>query len=159
MSFIEREDVMTMMSGFVSLLWTELFQYDIGTLPRITYADSMERYGIDRPDNRYGLELHDISAIAAKTDFVVFKEALEKSRMGRGGVVKAIRVPTPNEKITRKLLDGYSDFAKIFKCIQDYSYNGPFILQAFRDDEGLEIFKTQLTWLRARLEVEDRNLG
>ena len=116
MSFVEREDVMEMMTGFVRGLWTELFSYDIGTVERITYWDAMERYGIDRPDNRYGLELHDISAIAAKTDFVVFKEALEKSRMGRGGVVKAIRVPTPNEKITRKLLDGYSDFAKIFKA-------------------------------------------
>jgi sugar phosphate isomerase/epimerase len=54
---------------------------------------------------------------------------------------------------------GSADFAKIFKCVQDCGYNGPFIMQAFRDDEGLEIFKTQLTWLRARLEVEDRNLG
>ena len=76
MSFIEREDVMTMMSGFVSLLWTELFQYDIGTLPRITYADSMERYGIDRPDTRYDLEIRDVSAIVAKTEFAVFKDAL-----------------------------------------------------------------------------------
>jgi L-ribulose-5-phosphate 3-epimerase len=52
---------------------------------------------------------------------------------------------------------GSADFAKIFKSVHDFGYNGPFIMQAFRDDEGLEIFKTQLTWLRSRLKVEDRN--
>ena len=54
---------------------------------------------------------------------------------------------------------GSANFSKTFKCIQNYGYTGPFIMQAFRDDEGLEIFKTQLTWLRSFLEVEDRNLG
>ena len=54
---------------------------------------------------------------------------------------------------------GSANFPKIFKCVQNYGYTGPFIMQAFRDDEGLEIFKTQLTWLRSCLEVEDRNLG
>lgn len=54
---------------------------------------------------------------------------------------------------------GSADFAKIFKCIQDYSYNGPFILQAFRDDEGLEIFKTQLTWLRGLINSIDESNG
>jgi hexulose-6-phosphate isomerase len=54
---------------------------------------------------------------------------------------------------------GNADFAKIFKCVQDCGYNGPFIMQAFRDDEGLDVFKLQLDWLRSHLEVEDRNLG
>ena len=54
---------------------------------------------------------------------------------------------------------GSANFSKIFKCVQNYGYTGPFIMQAFRDDEGLEIFKTQLAWLRSCLEVEDRNLG
>jgi aspartyl-tRNA synthetase len=116
MSFIEREDVMDMMTGFVRGLWTELFQYDVGSVPRITYWDSMERYGIDRPDTRYGLELTDVSDIAGKTEFAVFKDALALSKNGRGGVVKAIRIPTPNEKLTRKVLDGYSEFAKTFKA-------------------------------------------
>ena len=124
MSFIEREDVMSMMSGFVKGLWQELFTYDVGTIARITYADSMERFGIDRPDMRYGLETRDISAIAAKTDFAVFKDALAlvktgpdgTAATGKRGVVKAIRVPTPNEKITRKILDSYSEFAKTFKA-------------------------------------------
>jgi aspartyl-tRNA synthetase len=116
MSFVEREDVMNMMTGFARGLWAELFNYDIGEVPRMTYWDAMERFGIDRPDTRYGLEIADVSDIAAKTEFGVFKEALEKSKNGRKGVVKAIRVPTPNEKLTRKVLDGYSEFAKTFRA-------------------------------------------
>jgi sugar phosphate isomerase/epimerase len=54
---------------------------------------------------------------------------------------------------------GSADFAKIFKCVQDCGYNGPFIMQAFRDDEGLEIFKTQLTWLRSLINSIDESNG
>jgi aspartyl-tRNA synthetase len=116
MSFVEREEVMSMMSGFARGLWKELFNYDVGEVPRMTYHDAMERFGIDRPDTRYGLEIRDVSAIAAKTEFAVFKDALAKSRAGKSGVVKAIRIPSPNEKLTRKVLDGYTEFAKTFKA-------------------------------------------
>ncbi len=116
MSFVEREDVMGMMTGFARGLWKELFNYDIGEVPRMSYWDAMERFGIDRPDTRYGLETRDVSAIAAKTEFAVFKDALDKEKAGRKGVVKAIRIPAPNEKLTRKVLDGYSEFAKTFKA-------------------------------------------
>jgi len=116
MSFVEREDVMDMMTGFARGLWKEIFNYDIGDVPRMTYWDAMERFGIDRPDTRYGLEIRDVSDIAAKTEFGVFKEALAKVKNGRKGVVKAIRVPAPNEKLTRKVLDGYSEFAKTFRA-------------------------------------------
>ena len=92
MSFVEREDVMEMMTGFVRGLWSELFNYDIGTVQRMTYWDAMERYGIDRPDTRYGLEITDVSDIAANTEFAVFKDALGLTKAGRKGVVKAIRI-------------------------------------------------------------------
>jgi len=116
MSFVEREDVMDMMTGFARGLWKDLFNYDIGEVPRMTYWDAMERFGIDRPDTRYGLEIRDVSDLAAKTEFAVFRDAIAKVKSGRKGVVKAIRVPTPNEKLTRKVLDGYSEFAKIFRA-------------------------------------------
>ena len=54
---------------------------------------------------------------------------------------------------------GSADFSKIFKCVQNYGYSGPFILQAFRDDEGLQIFKTQLKWLKELLDSVDEKLG
>ena len=117
MSFVEREDVMSMMTGFVRGLWTELFQYDIGQVPMMTYAEAMERYGIDRPDTRFDLHIHDVSDLAAGCDFKVFQEALAKrSATGRKGVVKCIRVPGGAEKLTRKMTDGYSEWVRTFKA-------------------------------------------
>ena len=117
MSFVEREDVMSMMTGFVRGLWTELFQYDIGQVPMMTYAEAMERYGIDRPDTRFDLHIHDVSDLAAACDFKVFQEALAKrSPAGRKGVVKCIRVPGGAEKLTRKMTDGYTEWVKTFKA-------------------------------------------
>ena len=117
MSFVEREDVMSMMTGFVRGLWTELFQYDIGQVPMLTYAEAMERYGIDRPDTRFDLHIHDVSDLAAACDFKVFQEALAKrSATGRKGVVKCIRVPGGAEKLTRKMTDGYSEWVRTFKA-------------------------------------------
>ena len=54
---------------------------------------------------------------------------------------------------------GSANFSKIFKCVQNYGYTGPFIMQAFRDDEGHEIFKTQLTWLRSLINSIDESNG
>ncbi|MBM4113672.1 MAG: aspartate--tRNA ligase [Phycisphaerae bacterium] len=116
MSFADRDDVMTMMSGFTRTLWREVLGHEVGEIPRMTWRDAMERYGIDRPDTRFGLELRDVSDLAAKTEFAVFKDALAKSRAGRKGCVKALRVPGGAEKITRKMLDAYGEFVKGFRA-------------------------------------------
>jgi aspartyl-tRNA synthetase len=127
MSFVDREDVMSMMGGFARGLWTELFGIDIGEIPRITWAEAMETYGIDRPDTRFGLPIRDVSAIASLTSFRVFSEALAKrSPSGRSGVVKALRVPGGAETLTRKVTDGYSEWSKGFKAggIPNAKWNG-----------------------------------
>jgi len=117
MSFIERSDIMDMMSGFVAGLWTELFSYDVGTLPRITWIDAMEKYGIDRPDTRFDLFIQDVSDLAAKCDFGVFQQALAKrSPTGKSGVVKCLKIPGGAEKLTRKMTDGYSEWVKTFRA-------------------------------------------
>ncbi len=117
MSFVDRDDVIHMMSGFTRGLWLELFQHDIGEIPRMTWTEAMERYGIDRPDTRFGLPIEDISDLAAHCDFKVFQEALaKKSPAGRSGVVKCIRVPGGAEKLTRKLTDGYSEWVRTFRA-------------------------------------------
>ena len=110
MSFVEREDVMVVMEGYVRALWKGVLGVEVPTLDRMTYREAMDRYGVDRPDRRFGLELVDVSDLAAKTDFKVFTGALAKPR----GIVKAIRVPGGAEKLTRKLTDGYSEFVKQF---------------------------------------------
>lgn len=110
MSFVKREDIMHMMEGFVRRMWKEILGFDVPPIQRMTYQEAMNRFGIDRPDTRYGLELVDISDLAAKTEFGVFKDALAKPK----GCVKAIRAPGGAEKLTRKITDGYSEFVKQF---------------------------------------------
>ncbi|GJM19932.1 MAG: aspartate--tRNA ligase [Phycisphaeraceae bacterium] len=110
MSFVERDQVLEVMEGYARALWKELAGYDAPTFKRITYRESLDRYGIDRPDLRFGLELVDVSDLVAKTDFKVFTGALEKPK----GVVKAIRIPQGATKLTRKITDGYSEFVKLF---------------------------------------------
>jgi aspartyl-tRNA synthetase len=119
MSFVRREHVMTMMEGFVRRLWKEVAGVDVPPLRRMTYREAMEKYGIDRPDLRYGLEIHDVSELAGRTEFPVFRDALAKGAdrprySAHRGVVKAIRVPGGAEKLTRKITDGYTEFVKGF---------------------------------------------
>ena len=110
MSFVDRDIVLEIMEAFMRTVWREMKGVEVPPVERMTYADAMARYGSDRPDTRYGLELVDVSDIAAKTDFKVFTGALAKRR----GVVKAIRVPGGAEKLTRKITDGYSEWIKQF---------------------------------------------
>jgi aspartyl-tRNA synthetase len=119
MSFVRRDQVMEMMEGFVRRLWKEMAGVDVPPMQRMTYREAMERFGIDRPDTRYGLEIRDISHIAAKADFAVFRDALAKGAdapkySSRRGVVKAIVVPGGADKLTRKMTDGYTEFVKGF---------------------------------------------
>jgi len=106
MSFITRNDIIGMITGLVTRIWKETLGVDIGTIPHMTYAEAMEKYGIDRPDLRFGLELVDVSSIAKTADFNVFRNAVES-----GGIVKAIRVPG-GATLTRKQLDGYTEHVK-----------------------------------------------
>ncbi len=112
MSFVDREDVISMMSGFVSGLWKEILGHEIGAIPTMTWHEAMERFGIDRPDTRFGLEITDVSDIARTADFRVFADALAKPN----GVVKAIRVPGGAETLTRKLTDAWGEWVKTFKA-------------------------------------------
>jgi len=112
MSFVDRDDVMEIMSGFVRRIWKEMLGVEIGEIPVMSYRDVMERYGIDRPDLRFGLEIEDVSDLAGRTEFVVFTEAMEKPN----GVVKAMRIPGGAAKLSRKMTDGYSKFVQDFQA-------------------------------------------
>ncbi|MBL0926365.1 MAG: aspartate--tRNA ligase [Phycisphaerales bacterium] len=119
MSFVQREDVMAMMEGFARRLWKEALGIEVPPIRRMSYREALETYGIDRPDLRYGLPIADISEIARKADFKVFQDALIKGAdrprfSSKRGVVKALRVPGGAEKLTRKITDGYTEWAKTF---------------------------------------------
>lgn len=119
MSFVRRDQVMETMEGFVRRLWKDIVGYDVPPMRRMSYREAMEDYGIDRPDTRYELKVKDISPFAAKMDFAIFRNALEKGKdrpafNSKKGVVKALRVPGGADKLTRKITDGYTEFVKTF---------------------------------------------
>ena len=90
MSFVNESDVLTLIEGLYAGIVRELTpQFKVKTpFPYLTYADAMARYGSDKPDLRYGLEMADVSDLAAETEFRVFHGILE-----RGGIIKAMAVP------------------------------------------------------------------
>ena len=87
-SFISRDDIMAMAEGLVRALWAEGGQPVTTPFPRLTYADAMERFGCDRPDLRYGLEIVDATAAFAPLDFMVTQTAI-----AAGGRVRGLVVP------------------------------------------------------------------
>ncbi len=101
MSFVDVEDVLEIVEGFIRYLYKTVLDTEIPTpLPRLTYKDAMERYGSDKPDTRFGMEIQNISDAVADSEFVVFKSALEM-----GGSVRAIVVPDAADTYTRKEID------------------------------------------------------
>jgi aspartyl-tRNA synthetase len=107
MSFVDREDVFRIVSGLVRTLWQHGKAVDIGEhIPRMTYAEAMGRYGIDKPDLRFGLELVDIGDIALKSDFQVFRNAIEK-----GGLVKALNAKGAGAVLSRADIDKVGEVA------------------------------------------------
>ena len=109
MSFIDQGDVLKMIEGLVGRIWKEILGVEVpNPIPRMTYAEAMDRYGSDRPDLRFGMELVDVGDLAAKTDFGVFKSVLESK-----GLVKAICVPGGGA-MTRKETDALAEWAKGF---------------------------------------------
>jgi aspartyl-tRNA synthetase len=102
MSFVTREDVIAVGETLVSTLWREIVGYEIGLpLPRMTYADAMSRFGSDKPDLRFGLELTDLSAYFAGTSFRVFQAPY----------VGAVVMPGGGSQ-SRREFDAWQDWAK-----------------------------------------------
>jgi aspartyl-tRNA synthetase len=109
MSFVGREDVMAVVEGMIALLFKELKGIEIERpLPRLTYEEAMNRFGSDKPDMRFGLEIRDFSGVLGGCQFKVFASAIQK-----GGVVKGIRIPKGGE-LSRKDLDDMTPFAATF---------------------------------------------
>ncbi|NCB29944.1 MAG: aspartate--tRNA ligase [Clostridia bacterium] len=112
MSFVDRDDVLEVNEGFIARLLKETLNYDVKLpLPRLSWQEAMDRYGSDKPDTRYGMELCDVSEIAKACDFSVFSGAVEA-----GGSVRCINVKGGADQFPRKKLDELSEFAKIYRA-------------------------------------------
>ncbi|MBN1627923.1 MAG: aspartate--tRNA ligase [Deltaproteobacteria bacterium] len=106
MSFTGEEGVMAIFEEMMKDLFKTVLGKEIAIpIPRMEYTEAMDRFGCDRPDMRFGMELKDISGIAARSDFNVFRQALET-----GGCVKAIKVENAAADFSRKILDELSRF-------------------------------------------------
>ncbi len=112
MSFVDEEDVMTMNEGFIKRVFKEILNVDVQTpFRRIPYDEAMNRYGIDKPDTRFGLELVDLSDLLGGCEFKVFSGAL-----ANGGSVRGINVKGAASTLSRKEIDKLTDFCKTYKA-------------------------------------------
>lgn len=153
MAFVERDDVLGMIDGLVSHVVKQVKDIDLPTpLARYTYADVMERYGSDKPDLRFGMELIDIGDVGVASSFGVFKSVVES-----GGRVRGINAKGAGDKYSRRLLDkDLKDF------VGDYGAKGlaymkvaggkleSTIAKFFTDEQQQEIIK--------RMDGEDGDL-
>ena len=112
MSFVDQDDVIAVNEGFLKRLFKEVLDVDI-TLPlrRLPYEEAMNRFGSDKPDTRFGMELIDLSQVLKGTAFKVFAGALET-----GGSVRAIVAKGAADKLSRKEIDKLTDFVKGYQA-------------------------------------------
>jgi aspartyl-tRNA synthetase len=105
-SFITQDDIIELTEGLIAALWKEV-GFDVpASFQRMTYADAMERYGSDRPDLRYGLELFDASEVFGDTEF-----SIARSAIAQGGRVRGVRIPG-GATLSRKQVDEIEAGAK-----------------------------------------------
>lgn len=141
MSFVEETQVLDLVEGMMVHGLKEGFGIEVKTpFPRLTYQDAMRRYGSDKPDTRFAMELIDVSALAGKSEFKVFAGAIEN-----GGVVQGLCVKGQAEHYSRKAIDNLTKF------VGDYGARGlawakitaegvtGSISKFYRDDAGAEL--------------------
>lgn len=108
MSFVDVEDIQNIVEGYIKTLFKEVLDKDILLpLPRLTYKEAMERYGSDKPDTRFGMEIQDISDLVKTCGFGVFTGAIEN-----GGSVRAVIAKNASGTYTRKEIDRLTEFVR-----------------------------------------------
>lgn len=111
LSFVDEEDIMDINERMMKKVFGDLLNVEITLpIPRMTYQEAMERFGSDKPDIRFGMELVNISDVVAETDFAVFKGALEQ-----GGSVRAINAKGCGN-FPRKQIDSLVEFVKTYRA-------------------------------------------
>lgn len=109
-SFLSQEDIMALMEKMMSKLMKEVKGVEVATpFPRMGYDEAMSRYGSDKPDTRFGLELVDVSEIVKESGFKVFASAVSS-----GGQVKAINVKGAAAQYSRKDIDALTEFVAVY---------------------------------------------
>lgn len=134
-SFMSQEDIIALIEQMMKKVMKDVKGIDITTpFPRLTYQEAMERYGSDKPDTRFGLELVDASEIVKDSEFKVFA-----STVANGGQVKGINVKQSADQYSRKDIDALTEFVKIYGAkglawikVTEEGFTGP--IAKFFDD-------------------------
>ncbi len=142
MSFVGEEDVMGVAEGMINTLFKEVLGRNVAVpFQRLPYAEAMDRFGLDKPDLRFGLELKDVSDIVKASGFKVFAGVVEK-----GGMVKALNAKGCIE-FSRKEIDDLTEFAAVYKAkglawikVKEDGWQSP-IAKFFTDEEKEKLAK------------------
>jgi len=112
MSFVDEEDIYLLIEGMLKKVFKECMDLDLNTpFPRLKFDDSMERYGCDKPDLRFGMELINLNEVFQDTTFTIFKNCLDNK-----GVIKGINLKGSAMKFSRKDIDGFAEEVKKFNA-------------------------------------------
>ena len=136
MSFVGEEDLMAISEGMMASVFDAVRGTPLTTpFPRLTWDEAMDRYGLDKPDTRFGLELKDVSHIVAGSGFKVFANVVKK-----GGIVKALNAKGCID-FSRKEIDDLTDFVAVYRAkglawikVRDDAWQSP-IAKFFTDEE------------------------
>ena len=120
MSFVDEEDVWGVVEGLMQEIFKKIKNVELAPFRRIAYTECMSKYGSDKPDLRFGMELNPVNHIFENTEFGVFKTILEAN-----GLINMIVVKNAADKYSRKALDQLQDYAKIYgaKALSFLKYN------------------------------------
>ena len=124
MSFVSEDDVMTLTEGILSNIMQEVKNIDIRLpIKRMTYDEAIDKYGSDKPDTRFDLEIQDITKIFKNTEFSVFKNVINEK-----GIINAIVVNNKADNFSRKDIDKLTEFVKTYKAnaLSFLKYNNEF---------------------------------
>ena len=151
MSFADEEDIWGVTEGLMNEVFKNVKGITLDKFPRLTYNECMRRFGSDKPDTRFDMELNDVSYAFKDTEFSIFKTILEEN-----GIINAIVVKNSSDKFSRKDLDKLTEFVKIYgaKALSYLKYNdnelSGSIIKVISDQEKEELIK--------KLNIENNDL-
>ena len=109
-SFMNEDGIMAITESMIVNLFKDVLNVDLGTMPRMSFADAVEKYGVDKPDLRIPLEMVTVSDLMENVEFKVFSGPAKDPK----GRVAALKVPGGSAKLTRKQIDDYTKFVSIY---------------------------------------------
>lgn len=151
MSFVDEKDVFAVVEGLMREIFMKTKGLDLGEFEQIPYVECMRRFGSDKPDLRFGMELQQLNDVFADTEFTIFKSILEQ-----GGQVNAILVKNAADQFSRKQLDKLQEYVRIYgaKALSFLKYNA----QGFTGSIAKVISDAEKNALLEKLHVEDNDM-